>query len=777
MDCYCNYQYQAGGSLPSNAPTYVIRQADYELYDALLARQYCYILNARQMGKSSLRIHTMRKLEAQGISCAEIELSGIGSQQITAKQWYGGIIQELISGFEIRINRRQWFQEYDDLSPVQKLSKFIDTVLLKQIKQPLVIFIDEIDSVLSLDFPTDDFFALLRNCYEKRANNPEYNRLSFVLLGVATPSDLIQDPKSTPFNIGQAIDLKGLEFEESYGLAEGLKLIAEAPQAVLKEILFWSGGQPFLTQKLCLMLTKSDIFIKKGQEKKIIKALIKENIFKHWESQDEPEHLRTIRDRLLHNSRSRKSLLKLYQQILKRGKIVATEGITQMELRLSGLVIKTEGYLVIKNPIYQTVFNKQWVRQQLKVLEEVTPYPTLTTVLEISFLITLSVMGIRFIGLLQSVELRAYDHLLRQIPREKPDQRLLIVGADEEDLRLYGHPIPDVILAEVLEKIQLQKPKAIGLDIVRDQPVPPGYLQLKHQFQNNSNLIASCAFGGEDNSQSIKPPAAIPPERVGFVDLYSDHSQYNNQDYTVRRYLLSRTPNPDNPTSVCDTPYSLAWYLAYLYFQSQDISVTSQGENWQFAEVLIPPLPSRIGGYQGLDNRGNQLLIRYRHLPNPDHIAPQITFRDILHQTENFRANIFKDRIVLIGVVASSVPDPHDTPIGRMRGLSVHAHVVSQLLTRVEDKQQTLIHGLSWWGDSIFVFSVSLLSGVTMWFVKIPLYQGLSLIVCVIVIYGISWLGLIQGLWLPLFPSLLVGVITASSFFVYQFWLRVKLNK
>jgi len=93
------------------------------------------------MGKSSLRIRTMCKLKASGITCAEIELNVIGSQQISPQGWYGGIIQELISGFDLPVNRRTWLQEHEYLSPVQLLDKFIETVLLAQIRQNIVIFI------------------------------------------------------------------------------------------------------------------------------------------------------------------------------------------------------------------------------------------------------------------------------------------------------------------------------------------------------------------------------------------------------------------------------------------------------------------------------------------------------------------------------------------------------------------------------------------------------------------------------------------------------------
>lgn len=153
---------------------------------------------------------------------------------------------------------------------------------------------DKIDSIFRLYFAVDDFFALIRFCYNQRATNPAYHRLSFALFGVATPSDLIQDKSRTPFNIGTAIDLGGFTLEQAQPLLKGLEAHVSHPENVLQEILLWTNGQPFLTQKLCNLVTiaaKSMAYglsIPPSTEAFWVQNVVKSQVIKHWESQDEP---------------------------------------------------------------------------------------------------------------------------------------------------------------------------------------------------------------------------------------------------------------------------------------------------------------------------------------------------------------------------------------------------------------------------------------------------------------------------------------------------------
>lgn len=366
--------YVYGGTLGDDNTTYIKREADDQLYEALTHGEFCYVLDSRQTGKSSLRVRTMHRLknhEIKEIKYVYISLHGLSTTE-TQSKWYAGQLTEIREQLKLNIDI-SWFNHWWENDPLDNLQKYkfiIENYMLKQLENNIVIFIDEIDSVLNCSFPTDDLFRFLKHCYEQRPHKPEYNRLTFCLLGVASPNKLIKQGLDNPFGIGKAILLKPFpvnindpqSFRQMQPLIKGLENKFDNYKDIMTLILYWTGGQPFLTQKLCYLM-----FEESEKENPIsVEEVVKTKIIETWEINDSPHtHLQNIQNRILHDQQRAVYLLESYRDIFENKQVF--ENISeQIDLKLSGLVTKNEeNYLEVLNPIYKNIFNLDWVKQQL----------------------------------------------------------------------------------------------------------------------------------------------------------------------------------------------------------------------------------------------------------------------------------------------------------------------------------------------------------------------------------------------------------------------------
>jgi hypothetical protein len=369
------YEYKVSGAVEFDNATYVKREADDALYEGLKAGEFCYVLNSRQMGKTSLMNRTKQRLEIEGFACIDIDISG--DFGVTGLDNLAKLYNHLARVIADKFNLNFSTLADEDSSPSLQwqLTKFVEKLLLA-VNGKIIIFIDEIDKILSLKFETDDFFAFIRACYNKRSSNTAYRRLTFALFGVATPSDLIQDTSHTPFNIGKAIELTGFQFSEVEPLTQGLVGKVNNPETVLQAILNWTGGQPFLTQKLCQSISETPASIFSPDEISGVEQLVRSRIIENWEYQDKPEHLKTINDRILQDKQHTVQLLGFYTRILQTEEVVADSSYEQIKLQLSGLVVNKEGKLEVYNPIYKEIFDQDWVD---KNLAELRPYASAMT--------------------------------------------------------------------------------------------------------------------------------------------------------------------------------------------------------------------------------------------------------------------------------------------------------------------------------------------------------------------------------------------------------------
>jgi tetratricopeptide (TPR) repeat protein/ABC-type amino acid transport substrate-binding protein len=489
---------QAGGTLNPRQHIYVSRDTDDVLFELLCRGEYANVLTSRQMGKSSLMMHTVHRLDARGIRWSTVDLAAELGSPTDIDTYYLGLLSKIARDLRLTLDLLAWWQEQSSETNNQRLMRFFRDVVFQTISVPVVIFFDEIDSTLKLPY-TDDLFTALRGMYNERGMVETYRRLTFCLVGVATPNELIKDLRTTAYNVGTTLELRDFgELDDLSAISSTLNVDAGVADRLLKRVVHWTGGHPYLTQRLC-----TEVLARKLKDPHELDQLI-ELSFGSLDKASADVHFQQILRFLTERLTEEATCLSLYSKLLKGKTVRDQPTLAHAELKLSGLVKRDEeGYLRIRNPIYERLFGRAWLKS-MPSSRTAAMYRGLVGGLSATMAVTIIVGAYFFIG---------------------DDEQLLQRGLTAREF-VFG----------------LEHPNTIGsLNNLAT------YYQSRGQYEKAEPLLKR---GLEASERALGKEH---PSTIAIINalalLFSDQGKYNEAEPLMRRALAieEKAYGPDHP--------------------------------------------------------------------------------------------------------------------------------------------------------------------------------------------------------------------------------------
>ena len=355
---------RVGGIVDSRRDVYIIRPSEDEVFDLLERGEYCNVFCSRQMGKSSLVLHAKMRLAEAGVKTALIDVAGyLGSVPTeSADTWYRALLQEIADQLGLDLNVAGWWQTRTSATRNRCLIAFFRDEVAAKAGAPVVVILDEIDSTLKLPY-TDDLFVALRAMYNDRPREAAFEQVAFCLVGVATPNELIKDPRTTPYNIGQMIELR--DFDPARDDLSPLdRAVSNNPQmgaALVRRVLLWTGGHPYLTIKLCDEVVKD-----RGATVEDVDRLV-DKLYRNLDAVRSDVHFETA-SRFFDPKSGRvddlTTTLSLYRRIWRGQQELDRPTPVHIQLKLTGIVKRDDhGRLVVRNRIYHLIFTEDWAKR------------------------------------------------------------------------------------------------------------------------------------------------------------------------------------------------------------------------------------------------------------------------------------------------------------------------------------------------------------------------------------------------------------------------------